>query len=126
MVEHGVSVAWARSSVIIFSGPHVGCADFMRARTPATCGEAIEVPLLRPQPLSLTIVDRIERPGAETSIEPRPRLEKDDSVPARSSEETVMTPSSSVGMSSHELLIVRSTEVPSLGLESLVVLFDRS
>ena len=41
-------------------------------------------------------------------------------------EETVTTPSSSVGMSSQPLLIVRLTGVPSSGLVLSVVLLDRS
>src|SRR3712207_6793688 len=74
----------------------------------------------------------MREPGAATSITPSPRFEKPErrlSVePAGncSIEETVTTPSSSVGMSWQALLIVRVTGVLSSGLVVSVVLFARS
>jgi hypothetical protein len=44
---------------------HVGCAWRVRAATPATCGEAIEVPEIVAGPLPVpTPVDTIATPGA--------------------------------------------------------------
>src|SRR5690606_24334126 len=93
--------------------------------TPATCGVAIEVPLLRPHVPSSS-VDRIELPGAATSITPRPRLENELRSVVWVSDDTVTTPSSSAGMSSHPELMTRSTGVESFGLLESAVLFARS
>lgn len=49
----------------------VGLYDQRRAAAPATCGEAIEVPLLLPYPLPRTVLT-IDSPGAPRSTEVAP------------------------------------------------------
>src|SRR5829696_2923817 len=72
------------------------------------------------------MVERILEPGAATSILPRPRLLNEDRrlfcepVGTLSSDDTVTTPSSSVGMSSQPLLSVRVTK-PDAGWSSGLV-----
>ena len=106
-------------------GPHHGWADFIRAATPATCGDAIDVPLILAVAAAGS-VDRMELPGAATSILFRPKLEKLLFTPAWVVLATVITPGSSVGMSRQLLLIVRVTGVESFGLLLSVVLLARS
>ena len=49
-------------------GDHVGCACRTRAATPAVCGDAIDVPDMRIEPVPVpTSTDGMDTPGAATS-----------------------------------------------------------
>ena len=49
-------------------GDQVGCACRTRAATPAVCGEAIDVPEMRVEPVPVpTATDGMDTPGAATS-----------------------------------------------------------
>ena len=53
-------------AALMSSTLHVGCACRVRAATPATCGEAIEVPEIVAGPLPVpTPVETVATPGAE-------------------------------------------------------------
>ena len=67
-VDHGTGSALLSSGVATSRARVAGCACRYRAAAPATCGEAIEVPLsTAAPPFSTGHVERIRPPGAATS-----------------------------------------------------------
>ena len=66
-ITPGLAVFSKIDLVAAMSRTNCGRADQSNATTPATCGPAIDVPLLRPKLVSLfRVAERTFSPGAET------------------------------------------------------------
>ncbi len=69
----------ASSACLRCAALHAGCAEATSAAAPATCGVAIEVPLIAPKPPPRW-ADVIDWPGANRSTVVAPKFENDAGV----------------------------------------------